>query len=188
MARVAISSISRASPSQPGGPPWTLCPGDPPLTVGVSFHDNGKVAGVFDTVSILSNATGQPVTTMTVVPVTHPVPRENPQPIEDLDGGANGAIQVFDSALFVLDGLDANADNYEYVYYIEPDDAGVFLDGGANDEEVVATPQDPGLFEVCVELIEVDAGFGNCGFIFGGADAGQIGSHLYCSSPVRANP
>ncbi len=171
-----------------GGPPWTLCPGDAPLTVGVSFHDNGKVLSLTDTVNINSSATNQAVYPMLVVPVTHPVPRESPEPLSvlELDAGQASGVYVGDPVEYVLTDLDDGGVNFEYLWYYLPspdDDNEVWIDGG-DEYDVLVTPQDqnqqPG-YKICVQEVEIDAGFGNCGFQFGGIDAGQQGQLTFCS-------
>jgi len=177
----------------PGGPPWTICPGDAPLTVGVTFRDNGLVRNVSDTVDINSSATGQAIYTVTVVPVAHPVPVESPEPTAD--GGSATGVNVFDNVPYTLYGLDDGGVNFEYVWYYlpegpdDPPDA-VWIDGGEYD--VIVEPQNPSTgfqgYMICVEEIEVDAGFGNCGLQYGGLDAGDQGQTMFCSSPLVVAP
>jgi hypothetical protein len=169
-----------------GGPPWMLCPGDDPLMVGVTFQDNGKVANVTDTVNILSNATGQPTTTMLVVPVVHPVPRFALEPTADFnpDAGETSGLYTGQSLDFTLEDIGDAGINFEFLWYYVCNPAGeetLWIDGG--EDEVLVTAQLAATqgCQVCVEAIEFDAGFGNCGFQFGGLDAGPNGQLTFCS-------
>jgi hypothetical protein len=181
-----FDNLASVSVTSPGGPPWTVCPGGTPLTVDVTFRDNGKIKYLTDTVAIASDATSMPITTVLVVPVTHAVSFEDPAVLCD---AGTGDVPIFTPVACEVTGLDDGGVNFEYFwYYLAAMDGTGYLDAGADDLEADFTPTEPDSYFVCVEQVEVDAGFGNCGFISGGLDAGPEGSRSYCSAePIMAN-
>jgi hypothetical protein len=122
-----------------------------------------------------------------VVPVTYAPPREGGTPVlQDAGEFATGII-VGDSAFYEIEGDDDGGVQYTYLYYYIPlplPDGGPpsWLDAGDSDQQVIFTPQYSGSYQVCAILLEVDAGFGNCGL-----DAGVPGKfNPLCSSPIVA--
>ena len=164
-----------------GGPPWTVSPGGAPVQVQVTFRDDGLRTDYSSQLIVASDAAGQAQLLVPVIPQPVEVPPALGIPVF-VDGGAKSG----STFLFQVQPDDSASFAYQF-YWLGKGDGGTAIDAGltplpaSSGADVAFVPDVPGTFKVCVDEVEIDAGFGSCGFDAGNG-TGVTGSH--CSQTI----